>query len=111
REAQPDFPIDYQPAHNSIVAAAADIGLFGASAYAIALTAPWLALAAAWWKGNRQLFNLHLIGLTGLLLALTVIGLFDYYTWLLAPGRLWQWLAWGLWGAAYQASLEEELLA
>ena len=43
-----------------------------------------------------------LIGVSGALLAVTLIGLFDYYTWLLAPGRLWQWLAWGLWGSVYR---------
>jgi hypothetical protein len=37
-----------------------------------------------------------------LLLSITIVGFFDYYTWLLVPGRLWQWLAWGLWAAAYK---------
>jgi hypothetical protein len=39
------------------------------------------------------------------LAAVTVVSLLDYYSWLLAPGRLWQWLIWGLWAVVYQSSL------
>jgi hypothetical protein len=39
-----------------------------------------------------------------MLLAVTVVGFFDYYTWLTTPGRIWQWLAWGMFAAAMQAS-------
>jgi hypothetical protein len=31
----------------------------------------------------------------------TIIGLFDYYPWLLPPGRLWHWIIWGLWSGFY----------
>ena len=51
------------------------------------------------------------VGASALLLALTLVGFFDYYTWLLAPGRLWQWLAWGLWAAAYRSALPENAYA
>ena len=44
-----------------------------------------------------------LLGATfALLLAVSVVNLFDYYTWMYAPGRLWQWLAWGLFSAALE---------
>jgi len=44
------------------------------------------------------------------LLAIYVVGLFDYYTWVLAPGRLWQWLAWGLWASFYTSASGKEPL-
>lgn len=101
RQAQPDFPFEYQPAHHVLLDVAAEIGVFGAICYLGALAGPWLAL---WLNRKSLILSPMLIGASGLLLAVTVIGFFDYYTWLLAPGRLWQWLAWGLWAALYQAS-------
>jgi hypothetical protein len=53
-------------------------------------------------------FAAALVGTSGLLLALTLVGLCHYYTWLLVPGRLWQWLAWGLWAVAFQSALSDE---
>jgi hypothetical protein len=53
-------------------------------------------------------WSVALVGTSGLLLALTLVGLFDYYTGLLVPGRLWQWLAWGLWAVAFQSALSDE---
>lgn len=101
RNTFPDFPFDYQPAHVVLLDAAAETGIFGALFYFIALIAPWIALLA---NRRRLNFSPALIGVSALLLAITVVGFFDYYTWLLAPGRLWQWGAWGLWGTIYQSS-------
>jgi O-antigen ligase len=100
----PEFPIDYQPAHVVLLDVAAEIGIFGASLYALAITAPWLAI---WINRRRLVVSPAFITVTGLNLAVTIIGFFDYYTWLLVPGRLWQWLAWGLWGLTYQAATRE----
>jgi O-antigen ligase len=97
----PNFPVDYQPAHMVLLEAAAETGIFGALFYTCLLFAPWLAL----WLRRRQLrWSAALIGASALLLAVSMIGLFDYYTWLLVPGRLWCWLAWGLWAGAYRTS-------
>lgn len=97
----PNFPVDYQPAHLVLLEAAAETGIFGALFYVCLLLAPWLAL----WLKRRQLqFSAGLIGASALLLAISLIGLFDYYTWLLVPGRLWCWLAWGLWAASYRSA-------
>lgn len=104
RQAYPDFPIDYQPAHFVLLDVAAETGIFGAAFYALAVAGPWIAL---WLKRRRLELSLEFIAISGLLIAVTVVGLFDYYTWLLVPGRIWQWLAWGLWGAAYQAGQAE----
>ncbi|MEJ2599665.1 MAG: O-antigen ligase family protein [Anaerolineales bacterium] len=105
RAAFPNFPVDYQPAHLARLEVAAETGIFGALFYASLLLLPWLAL----WLKRRQLrFTTSLVGTSALLLAVSLIGLFDYYTWLLVPGRLWSWLVWGLWAASYRsASLGE----
>jgi hypothetical protein len=98
RQQAPEFPFNYQPPHITLLQAAAETGLFGALWYAIALVAPWLAL---WFKRGRPTFSPDLLAISAVLAAVTLVGLFDYYTWLLAPGRLWQWLVWGVWGSIY----------
>jgi O-antigen ligase len=97
----PDLPVNVQPAHFTLLAAAAETGLPGASLYLLAVLGPWAAL---WFRRRQLKFSLALVVCSALLLAVTVTGLFDYYTWLLPLGRIWQWLAWGLWGAAYSAA-------
>jgi hypothetical protein len=103
RAAFPDFPLDYQPAHLAVLVSAAETGVFGAAAYVIALVTPWAALG--WMLLHRRAYALSpaLIASSGVLAAVTVVGFFDYYTWSLAPGRIWQWLIWGLWGAGYES--------
>jgi hypothetical protein len=98
----PDFPFNYQPAHVALLDVAAEVGIFGALFYMLAMLGPWLALGL---NRSRLALSPTMVGMTGLLMAITVIGLFDYYTWLLAPGRLWQWLAWGWWATFYQSAL------
>ncbi len=97
-----DFGADYQPAHFVLLDVAAETGVFGALFYLVAMVAPWFAL---WWNRKRLTFSSALIGISGVLLAVTLVGFFDYYTWLLAPGQLWQWLVWGAWGAVYSKYL------
>jgi O-antigen ligase len=99
---EPDYPLDYQPPHLAILEASTEIGILGGLAYVVASTGPWIALML---NRRRLAWSTALIGASALLLAVSVVGLFDYYTWLTAPGRLWQWLAWGVWAAAYQSSL------
>ena len=99
RQQYPEFPIDYQPAHFVLLDVAAETGIFGALFYSLAMAVPWMAL---WLNRRRMALSPEMMAASGLLLAVTVVGLFDYYTWLLVPGRLWQWLAWGLWAIAYR---------
>jgi hypothetical protein len=101
RQQIPDFPLDYQPAHFTLLDAAAEVGMIGALFYAMAMTAPWLALLL---NRKRLLPSTTLFTVTALLWAVSFVGFFDYYTWLLVPGRIWQWLAWGVWGLVYQSS-------
>jgi len=97
-DSYPEFRVDYQPAHLVLLDVAAETGLFGATLYALLLILPWSAL---WINRRRLSFTPDLAVASGLLLAAAVIGLLDYYTWLLVPGRLWQWLIWGLWAGVY----------
>lgn len=101
----PDFAVDYQPAHLVLLDAAAETGIFGALFYALLLISPWLAL----WLSRKQISSTpSLIGASALLLAVSLVGLFDYYTWLLVPGRLLSWLSWGLWGSFYLSARGSE---
>ena len=101
KEAFPDFPVNYQPAHFVLVAAAAETGILGALLMLTAFVGPW---AAMWLNRRRLVFSPALITTSSLLLAVTLVGFFDYYTWLLPAGRLWQWFAWGMWGSIYLSS-------
>ena len=89
---------DYQPPRNTVLVAAAEIGLIGALFYFVLLLGPWAALALR----RERLASPLLLGLTGALAAVTLFSLFDAYTWSYPSGRLWQWLIWGVWAAAYR---------
>ena len=101
---KPNVPYDYQPPHFALLEAAAETGIFGALFYFLAIVAPWLAV---WVNRERIELTPTFIGISAVLAAITIVGFFDYYTWLLAPGRLWQWLVWGLWAAEYQSLVEK----
>jgi O-antigen ligase len=97
----PDFAYDYQPAHFALLTVAAETGIVGGMMYGALMVVPFVLL---WWR--RRELTPELIGVSGALLAVTVIGLFDYYTWSLAPGRIWFWLVLGLWAGAYMRRRE-----
>jgi O-antigen ligase/polysaccharide polymerase Wzy-like membrane protein len=94
----PIFDFYYQPAHITLLDAAVETGIFGGLFYFVLMIAPWAAL---WINRARLVWSPALIGASAVLLAITIVGFFDYYTWLLVPGRLWQWMTWGLWANAY----------
>jgi O-antigen ligase len=99
KDAFPDFGYHYSPAHVVILVVAAETGIVGAFAYGLLMLAPFVLL----WV-RRQHLTPELIGVSGALVALTVIGLLDYYTWSLNAGRLWFWLVLGLWVVAYRGT-------
>jgi O-antigen ligase len=101
REREPAYPFNYQPPHHVLLEAASELGVIGGGLYFVMIVAPWIALII---NRRRLIASPALIGLSGLVLAVSVIGVFDYYTWLSVPGRLWLWLIWGLWGAMYQSA-------
>lgn len=94
---RPDWPVGYEPPHVAWLEAAVETGLPGAVFYLVLMVAPLFAYCA--W-GGLAVADPPAAAIIVLLLAISVVGLFDYYTWLLVPGRLWQWLAFGLWAAA-----------
>ena len=67
----------------------------------------WLMLAplAAWIKQRTP--PASLLGLTAALLALIVIGLFDFYPFQATQGRLLTWTVLGFWGAAWGTASPE----
>jgi O-antigen ligase/polysaccharide polymerase Wzy-like membrane protein len=89
----------YQPAHFVLLDSAAELGLPGGMFWLWLLVTPALAL---WFKRSQVLVNPWLSATLGALLVITIVGFYDYYPWLDMPGRLWQWSAWGLFGAAFQ---------
>lgn len=99
---KPDFPYDYQPARVVLLNAAVETGIFGGLLYFLLLVMPWLIM---WVTRMKMKFRPGLICATGALAATTMVSFYDYYTWLLTPGRFWQWLVWGLWAAYYTISL------
>ncbi len=101
KDAFPDFQYNYAPAHIVILVVAAETGILGAFAYGVIMVAPWVLL----WLRRGQLTS-ELIGVSAALLALHIIGLFDYYTWSLTAGRIWFWLILGLWIVAYRRAVD-----
>lgn len=93
----PDFRLNYQPPHYALLAAAMEIGALGGAFYFLLILAPFLMFAVNWKSYSSQPL---IIGSFALLLGIMVVGFFDYYTWLYSAGRMWQWLAWGLWSSS-----------
>ncbi len=101
----PVFPVDYQPPHLAILLAAMETGLLGTASYSFLMIAPFVIF---FMHRESLLSNPLATTAAALLVSLGIIGLFDYYTWLLVPGRLWQWLAWGLWAIAERRAPDSE---
>jgi O-antigen ligase len=93
KQYQPTWSVGFEPPHIALLEAAAETGLPGAAFYLALLIAPF----ALFIKHRAVLLGDPRSQVAiGLILAITVIGFFDYYTWLLVAGRAWLWLAWGL---------------
>ena len=100
KEIRPSFAFHYEPASIVLLDVTAETGLVGGAAYIVVLVAPWLALAR-----HRRQWTGELAVASGALAALTVVGLFDYYSWTYSAGRIWAWLVLGLWAAMYRAAV------
>jgi O-antigen ligase len=93
-----DKRYNYQPAHIALLDAAAELGVLGGALWLWLLLVPLIALGFKW----RELPAAPWLAATAAaLLAIGIIGFFDYYPWFSEPGRVWQWSAWGLFAAAY----------
>lgn len=104
KENFPDFPYNYQPPHFTLLTSALEIGVFGALFYFILQVAPFLVFLTQY---KKYLANPQALAIIALLLSINIVGLFDYYTWLLVPGRMWQWMAWALWSVVMEEGNHE----
>ncbi|HND49431.1 MAG TPA: O-antigen ligase family protein [Anaerolineales bacterium] len=94
-----NFRINYQPPHFTPLLSALETGVVGGGFYLLLFLAPGVTFLLRW----RHYIQYPLVlGAFSLLIAISVVNLFDYYTWMYAPGRLWQWLAWGLYSMALE---------
>lgn len=100
----PKFPVSYEPPHLTIIDVALETGLLGAVFYLALLFFP---LVIFFRYRASLLSNPLALSAIALLLSITIVGFFDYYTWLLVPGRLWQWLAWGIWAAVLKTASDK----
>lgn len=94
--ARPALTFDYQPASIVVLDVLAETGVLGAVCYGLIMVAPLVAMAK-----RRDAWTRDLVAATAALVAVTVIGFFDYYTWSYPAGRIWAWLVLGLWAGAY----------
>lgn len=106
RDYFPEFEYNYQPPHFVFLAVALETGLFGSLMYLILMLAPVLVFAALYKR--RAVQPAHIL-VSALGICIVIIGFFDYYTWLLLPGRIWQWLFWGMWSAVFEKDFNYEL--
>lgn len=101
RERFVEFPLNFQPPHYAILTVAMETGVLGGMFYLLLLAMPFAAFALRWEVYSQRP---ALMGAFALLLAMTVVGFFDYYTWSYSYGRVWQWLGWGLYSAALETA-------
>ncbi len=93
-----------QPAHMAPLLALVELGPLGGALWL------WLMLAPLTAWARRRPRPAALLGPTAALLALVVIGLFDYYPFQATQGRLLTWTVLGLWGAAWQNASQSSSL-
>jgi O-antigen ligase len=98
-ESYPTFPGNYLPPHFVLLTAAMETGVLGGVCYLLLALFPWIRLVK---RGTTMMNDPRMVTAMTILLAISLVGLFDIYPWLPPTGRLWQWLAWGLIGAADQ---------
>lgn len=103
-QARPDNPFSPEPPHLVFLDVAAETGGLGAWFYLLLEALPWVYLL---FNFRRFQHSMPLIGVSAALLVISVISLFDYYPWLLNPGRFWQWLLWGFWASQFYSANKE----
>jgi hypothetical protein len=97
-----NFPGNYQPPHYVPLLVALETGVIGGIFYLILFFIPFVYF---FFKRKDVIYNPYLMGALGLLLTISIVSLFDYYTWYVT-GRMWQWLAWGMFSLALQKANE-----
>jgi O-antigen ligase len=94
----------YQPVHDITLLATAELGPLGGALWLWLLLTPW-----SWiWVRRKHLWGrLWFASLSAALLALYLVGFFDFYPWFFPQGQVLLWIIWGLW-AREATSLEKE---
>jgi len=100
KESYPVFPMSYQPPHVALLASALETGVIGAGFYLGLMLLPLVVFIR---QRERMLREPWPTATLTLIIALILIGFFDHYPWMLVPGRLLQWMVWGLWAASFNA--------
>lgn len=93
-----NFPLNFQPPHYVPLLVPLETGVLGGFFY---LTLFFMPLIYFYINRKTVLNNPYVLGATALLIGIYAVSLFDYYTWYVA-GRLWHWLAWGIFSVAIQ---------
>ncbi len=96
----PDWAVNFEPPHAALVDAALEVGLPAAGFYLALILSPFIIYFA---RRRVLLGEPFATAALAVLLGITVVGFFDYYTWMLTAGRLWQWFAWGVCALAFRA--------
>jgi O-antigen ligase len=91
-----NFPLPYQPPHYVPLLVALETGLLGGIFYLILFFLPLILFIANWRTCIHKPF---IMASLALIFAISIVSLFDYYTWYVT-GRVWQWLAWGIFSLA-----------
>jgi O-antigen ligase len=94
-----NFRVNFQPPHFTPLLSALETGVVGGIFYFLLSMVPFILFLLRW---RKYMLHPPVLGTIALLFAITMVNLFDYYTWMYAPGRLWQWLAWGLYSMALE---------
>ena len=105
RETVAAYPV-YQPVHNVLLLATAELGVLGGGLWLALLVAPWLAL---WRKRQTVQMTAWWAGTGGALAALAVVSFFDAYPWSAHQGKLMLWLILGLWARQWLAASRTEM--
>ncbi len=105
REAVAAYPV-FQPVHNVALLSTAELGFLGGVLWFAWMVSPWVAL---WLERRRVLVAPWWAGLSGALVALTVVSLLDFYVWSSHQGRLLLWLTFGLWAREWILGTRREV--
>jgi putative inorganic carbon (HCO3(-)) transporter len=103
REMVAAYPV-YQPVYIVVLLVTAELGILGGMLWLSLVSLPWLNL---WLRRLQVLITPWWAGLSGALVALTVVSFFDFYVWTSHQGRLVLWLVLGLWAREWQTAKRE----
>lgn len=97
-----NFPANYQPPHYVPLLVAIETGVLGGMFYLILFIMPFVLFIFKW---KTYIHKPYIMASLALIFAISIVSLFDYYTWYVT-GRLWQWLAWGIFSLTLQKANE-----